>query len=163
MSREATTGRGGVFSHFGPRTTDEKRGGVVDAGGRKKQVVYKFSYSDLPRGSTDLANAEIPIGAIITEVSWKTTTAFAGGTSYDVGLESSAQSALDADGVFDLLALTDIDATPPAASFLLSSLHGGTNSGVVLGQHLLVAQQLMVVATGTFTAGAATVTIEYMA
>jgi len=161
MSREATTGRGGVFSHFGPRTTDEKRGGVHDAGGRKKQVVYKFSYDDLPRGSTDLANVEIPIGAVITDAYWKTTTVFAGGTGYDVGLESSAQAAIDADGLWDAIVLTEIDATPGAA-LISASVHTGTNSGVLIGQHLTVAAQLMVVANGTFTAGEATVTIEYI-
>ena len=90
-----------------------------------------------------------------------TTDDFAGGTSYDIGLEQSdGSTAIDADGLFDAVVLADLDATPGVS--VTAAEHAGTNSGVLIGQKLLVDGYRMVVATGTFTAGEAVFVLEYV-
>lgn len=165
MAREATTGRGGVYSHFGPRSTNEKVGGVQNVGGRFKDIVYKITYDDLPGGSTDDAVAYVPIGARIIDCWFDVTTAFAGGTSYTVGLEQSdGTTAIDADGLFAGLILADIDATQ--VDPLVASLYGASTpsaAGALIGSTpLTVNGYLVMAATGTFTAGAANVILRYL-
>jgi len=151
-----------VLVHYGPRSTDEKRGGEVHSHGKVKQIVYKFDYSDLPGGASDALTAYVPAGAMVLNAYFNTTTTFAGGTSYDIGMEQSdGSTAIDADGLFDALILADIDAS--VAGSLTAAEHAGTNSGVLCGQRLAVDGYLLVAATGTFTAGEAELVVEYMA
>jgi len=151
----------GVLQHYGPRTTNETNGGVQNTGTRTKAITYKFSFDDLPGGGADSLRAYIPAGAIVKDAFILTTTDFAGGTSYDIGLEQSdGSTAIDADGLFDALVLADLDATP--GSSVTAAEHAGTNSGVLIGQKLLVDGYLVVAATGTFTAGEAVFVVEYM-
>lgn len=160
MAYEETDGRS-VQVHYGPRSTTETNGGVQSTGTRSKAIVYKFSYDDLPGGGADSLRAYIPAGAVVKDCYFLVTTDFAGGTSYDIGLEQSdGSTAIDADGLFDALVLADIDATP--GSSVSAAEHAGTNSGVLIGQKLLVDGYLVIAATGTFTAGEATVVLEYM-
>jgi len=162
MGYEAATARDSVQVHYGPRSTNETNGGELATGSRTKQIAYKFTYDDLPNGGSDALRAFIPAGSVVTNAFFNTTTAFAGGTSYDIGLEQSdGTTAIDADGLFDALITADIDAT--VAGSLTAAEHAGTNSGVLCGQRLAVDGYLMVVATGTFTAGAAEIIIEYVA
>ena len=160
MSLEEAAVRG-VLQHYGPRTTNETNGGVQNVGGRTKSATYKFSYDDLPGGGADAIRTFIPAGAVVKDCYILVTTDFAGGTSYDIGLEQSdGSTAIDADGLFDALVLADIDATP--GSSVTAGEHAGTNSGVLIGQKLLVDGYLVVAATGTFTAGEAVVVIDYV-
>jgi len=160
MSLE-TAGTRGVLVQYGARNTDEKRGGNVTTGSRTQQIVYKFDYSDLPGGASDALTAFVPAGAMVTEAYFNTTTTFAGGTSYDIGMEQSdGSTAIDADGLFDALVLADIDAT--VAGSLTATEHGGTNSGVLCGQRLAVDGYLVVAATGSFTAGECEFILEYV-
>lgn len=157
----ATDSKRGVLVHYGPRDTDESFGGELATKGKQHQIVYKFSYSDLPGGSTDALTAFVPSGAMITEAYFIPTTAFAGGTSYDIGLiQSNNSTEIDLDGLFDALVLADIDASIGTA--LTASLHGGTNSGALVGSVLTADGYLKVAATGTFTAGEATFILEYV-
>ena len=111
----------------------------------KRKPVIKI---DLPKNLVNLVDAYI-----------KATTAFAGGTSYDIGLiQSDDSTAIDLDGIWDAIVLADLDAT----SGSVSSEHAGTNSGVLIGSSLAADGYLKVVATGTFTAGVAELTIEYI-
>jgi len=160
MALEDTAGRG-VLTSYGPRPTNETNGGKLGSKGRIKQITYKFSYDDLPGGGTDALRAFVPAGAVIVDAYIIPTTDFAGGTSYDIGLEQSdGSTAIDADGLFDALVLADLDATP--GSSVTAAEHAGTNSGVLIGQKLLVDGYLLVAATGTFTAGVAVFMIEYV-
>jgi len=162
MGLETSAGRGGVQTHYGTRAVDETNGGQVNTGGKVKQITYKFSYDDLPGGGTDALRAYIPAGAIVVDAYFNTTTTFAGGTDYNIGLEQSdGSTAIDADGLFDALILADIDAT--VAGALMASLHAGTNSGVLCGQRIAVDGYLVVLANGTFTAGEAEIVLEYIA
>lgn len=160
MALENSSGRG-VLTHYNTRTTDETKGGVQNTGTRKKAITYKFSYDDLPGGNSDAIYAFVPAGAVVVDAYILTTTDFAGGISYDIGLEQSdGSTAIDADGLFDALILADLDATP--GSSVTAAEHGGVNSGVLIGQKLLVDGYLVVAATGTFSAGEAVFVLEYM-
>jgi len=162
MGLETSAGRGGVQTHYETRSTNETNGGQVHTHGKVKQITYKFSYDDLPGGGTDALRAFVPAGAMVVDAYFNTTTAFASGTSYDIGLEQNdGSTAIDADGLFDALVLADIDASVGTA--LTASLHAGTNSGVLCGQRLSVDGYLVVAATGSFTAGEAELVLEYIA
>lgn len=160
MSLENSSGRG-VLAHYGPRSTDRSYGGYTETKAGTKQIRQSFTYDDLPGGSTVSLQAYVPAGAVITDAWFFVDTAFAGGTSYDIGLEKSdGSTAIDADGLFDALVLADIDAS--VGVNLCASEHAGTNSGALIGAPLAYDAYLVAAATGTFTAGAATIVIEYM-
>lgn len=156
MSLEEASVRG-VQVHYGPRTTNETNGGVQNTGTRKKAITYKFSYDDLPVGGTDELRAFVPAGAAITDCYVKATDDFVGGTSYDIGLiQSDDSTAIDLDGIFDALTLAQANAGADMRE------HAGTNSGALIAQELAADGYLKVVATGTFTAGEATLVLEYL-
>jgi len=149
----------GVLVHYGPRSTDQSYGAENAGGGKVKSLTYKWSYDALPGGSADNLKLYIPAGAQVVDAYIKATTAFAGGTSYDIGLEQSdGSTAIDADGLWDAIVLADLDAT----SGSVASEHGGTNSGAIIGTSLANDAYLVAAATGTFTAGVAELTIEYI-
>ncbi len=160
MSFESDATRG-VYNHFGPRSTTEG----MKFGGRVSDEVVKlaswqFTYNDLPvGGSTNTHFFSIPVGAKLTNAWFQVDTAFAGGTSYDIGLVDSAGTEIDLDGLWDGLTLAEIDASE---TVLDSLAHAGINSGAILMTPLASAAQLKVVATGTFTAGQARILIEYI-
>ena len=102
-TRENSSGRG-VFQHYGTRTTDETGGGVNNSMGRSKSISYKFSYDDLPGGSTDDTVQYIPAGAVVKDCYVLVTEDFAGGTDYNIGLEQSdGSTAIGADELFDAI------------------------------------------------------------
>ena len=155
MSLENSASRD-VLAHYGPRSTLEKYGGEASNGGKVKTAVYKFSYDGLPvNGDTGL-HYVVPAGAIIKDVWISSPTAFVGGTSYDIGLEEADGSTIDLDGLFDALLLAELNLGASART------HTGTNSGALLDLEVTAAAQLIVVATGTFTAGVAELVIEYV-
>ena len=155
MALENTAGRG-VLAHYGPRSTDEHYGGEAAGGGKLKHAVFKFSYDNLPVNNDDGLTYTIPQGVMIKNVYVKATTDFASGTSYDIGLEEADGTVIDLDGLFDALTLAEINVGDDALS------HGGTNSGVLLNLETTAPAQLIVVETGTFTAGEAELVIEYI-
>lgn len=132
--------------------------------GPKEYMEVAINYDDLPTFTTDLNNdgtnngfsdqdAYIPAGAYITKASLIVTTAFAGGTSYNIGTYNQAGTVIDADG---------IDAGVLTAA-LAANLAVACNGALVGGTGLITADSYLVVAaTGTFTAGAAKLVIEYI-
>ena len=98
----------------------------------------------------------IPQGAYILSARFQTIVAFAGGTSYDIGLYDAAGAAIDADGLFDALLVAEINAVNEWAD---SSDFTGALVGVDAG--LTADAYLVAAATGTFTAGKGRVLIEY--
>jgi len=158
-----------VAKNFGVRKTDMKYGGRIQ-NDIIKTAVWTFSYDDLPVASTNKLTFSIPAGAIILEAYFNVITAFAGGTSYDIDLVDSAGAAIGTgkDKLWDALLLTEIDSSAVGTA-VLSSTHTGTNSDNVLAGSATDAEfklasdgQLLVVATGTFTAGVAQVIIQYL-
>ena len=75
-----------------------------------QRLVIDFDYSDLPSFTADLNNdgtkngffggdANIPAGAFITNAYIVVTTAFTGGTSYDIGTYKADGTVIDANGI----------------------------------------------------------------
>jgi len=138
-----------VLNHYGPRDRDAKWGGQAKSTGQVKRAEWQFDYSDLPTyGSTNLQFA-IPANATIVSSTWITGTAWAGGTSLNVGLYQGDGTVIDADGL-------DAAITPTTAGAVIEG--NGALVGATIGAN---AGELTVAATGTYTAGTATVIVEY--
>lgn len=148
-------------NHYGPRKVDEKFGGEISSSGGVKEVEWVFSYDDLP-GPTTGGEMEtlVPKGAVILSARFQTITAFAGGTSYDIGLQQQDGTEIDNDGLWDALALAEINAENEWSD---ASTHAGTNSGNLVSTTVGLAANayLKAVATGTFTAGKGRIVITY--
>lgn len=153
MGRYTLTGH--AVSNYGPREIEDKLPAqFAQATGLKKMVV-QFKYDDLPTySSTDDSVLKIPANARIVRATFRTVVAFAGGTSYDIGLYTSAGVAIDADGIDAAVLLAAINAvgeTVVCDGALVNNTAGiGTDAG-----------QIVVAATGTFTAGEGYLTVEY--
>lgn len=150
----------GVLTHYGTRTTDQKRGGQMTTGSAKKQLKYTFDFDDLPGGSTDEISAYIPAGGRVVDAYLKMNVDYAGATtpSLDIGLiQSDDSTAIDLDGLFDGI-------TPALANAgAVASEDAGTNSGALIGVELAAKGYLKVaVAAGTITAGSFEIVIDYM-
>ena len=162
MAHENTAGRG-VLAHYGPRTTKHEYGAYLNSGGRRKSIVHTVSWEDfpvLPSANKAGLDVFIPIGATIIEAYFQVTTAFAGSSgTIDIGLEEQDGTEVDDDGLFNGILQVDIDGT--RGFTLLASQ--ATVVGAILGEQLDVEAYLkMVVASGSFTAGQATVTVDYL-
>lgn len=144
---------GGRQTHFGAMDTDQKRGAISHGNGQKKEVEYVFSYDDLP--ADDDGNEmliRIPADSFIEAAYLKVGTAWAGGTSIDIGLAQTDGTVIDADG---------IDAAVATASLTANAIIDcdGALVGASVGSNDAV---LEVTASGTYTAGTATLVIEYL-
>ena len=138
-----------VVNHYGPRDTDASKGGQAKSTGQIKRAEWQFAYDDLPTyGATNIQFA-IPANATIVSSKWITGTAWAGGTSLNVGLYQGNGTVIDADGL-------DAAITPTTAGAVIDG--NGALVGASIGAN---AGELTVAATGTYTAGTATVIVEY--
>lgn len=151
MSRENSSGRG-VFAHYGPRATNEKGGGALNAGGRKKQLVATLAYDDLPAGGLDDALSQIPAGAVITGGWASVTVAWVGGTSIGIGLVEPDGTAMDPDGLWGAIATAEIDALTESVAA----------DGALVDTRLDTSGVLTTVVVGTYTAGELQVVVEYV-
>jgi len=141
-------------THYGPRDIEDKLGSkhTVKQGEEVLEVVY--SYDDLPTYGDDQANFRIPANSRIKEATLRVITAFAGGTSYNIGLYQSDGTVIDADGIDAAVATAAIDAvgeTVACDGALVANTAGiGTAAG-----------QVVIAATGTYTAGKAVLKVVY--
>lgn len=134
----------------------DEQGAVKDGGAAAvqatKQLVVKL---DLTANKGVAANdAFIPAGAYITKAHLVVTTAAAGGTSINFGLANAAGTAIDADGIDAAVATAALAANKGVACD--GALVGGTATVGAADAYVTTAN------TGTFTAGAATLVIEYI-
>ena len=150
----STTGTRRAAQTYGVRTHEEQAPAVYQTSGATEVLEYTFSYDSLPTYGGDQLIQRIPANARIISATPRVITAFAGGTSYDVGLYDEDGNAIDADGIDDDILLAAINAvgeTVVCDGALVGNTAGiGTTAG-----------QVVVAATGTFTAGKATLVIEY--
>ena len=150
----STTGTRRAATHYGVREIEDKLPSKYAGANGKEVHNYTFSFDDLPVTGDDEAILRIPANARISRATLRIITAFAGGTSYNFGLSESDGTVIDADGIDAAVALTAIDAIGDVVlcdGALVGSLVGiGSEAG-----------QLLVAATGTFTAGKAQLEIEY--
>lgn len=113
-----------------------------------------FSYDDLPAASEDELYQKLPVGARVLSAKLKVTTAFAGGTDLTVGLSQPDGTVIDADG---LVTATEGAVANLAANKFVDGV--GALIGDTDGQ--TTKSMVVVTANGTFTAGEATLVVEY--
>jgi len=143
----------GVPNHFGRRIVEKKLPYYLPSDGLVKTLVYPFFYDDLAVVSaSDVGNQLIPAHAFIKEAYIKVNTAFAGGTSYNFGLYQADGTVIDLDG---------IDAAVATAT-LAANAWVNCNGALVGASIGAAAGQLVVAATGTFTAGNGKIIINYI-
>jgi len=144
----------GVPQYFGPADAVVlKKPGAMSSVEQEKTIRIDFDYANLPAVSADdVGILTVPAHAKVISAELQVTTAFAGGTSYNVGFSTPAGSVVDADGLFAALALAAIDTKGKWA------LGAGALVGTTVGSD---AVQVTAAATGTFTAGAATLFVKY--
>lgn len=133
--------------------------------GALRHMVVDINWDDLPTFTTDSNNDGslnkfsgqdnfIPANSFITNAYLVVETAFADGTSYDIGLYDEDGSAIDADGIDAGVALAALGADE--AVVCDGALVRGTATIGSSNGYLVVAE------TGTFTAGKAKLFIEYL-
>jgi hypothetical protein len=146
---------GNAATQYGPRGFETQLPAqYVSSQGDKVQSIT-FSYDTLPSASTnDDSVLLIPANSYVVSAILRVTTAFAGGTSYNIGLEETDGTAIDVDGLFAALALAAIDAVGETA------IGGGALIGLAAGTGS-AAGQVVFAETGTFTAGEATLEVVY--
>lgn len=158
MSRVAITngatagGKRRAATHYGPVTVAS---GVpstyVDEASQVMEI--PFAFNGLPTYGVDKIVQAIPAKAHVDSVDFVVTTAFAGGTSYAVGLYKADGTAIDADGLVTDAAAALANLTPAG-----TVLHGG---GALVGTTLAYDSQVKVTATGTFTAGEGVIVVKF--
>lgn len=145
----------GVNVQYGPQVAEKDKGYQVSQVGETVQLVIPFNYDALPTTSaTNGTIPKIPAKSVITRaVVLPAKTAFAGGTSYNVGLSQPDGTVVDADGIFAAITLAQLNA-------------GGTNlatQGALVNASVGANDvQVTAAATGTFTAGSGYIVIEYI-
>lgn len=144
----------GVAVHYGARSTDGKYGRYGGESGVTKSAEWTFSYDDLPVAGTDILGVSLPAYSQISSARLEILTAFAGGTSYNLGLEQSDGTDIDVDGIDAAVALTAMDGVGDAVQCDGALVGGILSTGAA-------AAYLTVVATGTYTAGKARLVVEY--
>lgn len=153
MTRIKINGR--AATHFNSREIEDVLPSKYAGSDGINVLSHTYSFDDLPVAGEDEAILRIPANARIVKATLRIITAFAGGTSYLIGLEQPDGTTIDADGISGAaLLLAEMDAVGDVVALtgaLVNLLVGiGANDG-----------QVVVAATGTFTAGKAVLEIEY--
>jgi len=155
------TNADGLYVGFGPRKVEDHTAAMLPGGDLTRKIVLKIVGKEVPAsaGAEELANSPyIPAGSNIKSVRVLVDTAFTGGTSLDLGGFVLAGTADDEDGFIAALLTatltTGYDETYTAAA----TNKGGAYLGTKLATGIKVAASYN---TSAFTAGVATVTIEY--
>lgn len=149
MGYEIVNGR---LVHFGEREVTEKRAAEIKTVGNEVEIEFRVKYDDLPTAdSNDSSLVAIPKDSIIRSCTLEVITAFTGGTSYNIGLEQSNGTDIDADGLDAALDLTALGAGDQVAcdGALVGASIGG-NDG-----YLLMAE------SGSHTAGECRIVVRY--
>jgi hypothetical protein len=144
----------GVVQHYGPRTTREDFGGRI-VQDYIKTVRWEFSFNRLPAPGTTNIEQVIPAHSSILTARLVVKTAFAGGTSYTVGLQQADGTEIDNDGLLTAATLGVAALTPRGKTIVGTGALVGTTIGANKGE-------LVVVSSGTFTAGRAEIIVEYV-
>ena len=146
---------GNAVTHYGTREVETLLPTQYDTKNGLTVQEINFSFDSLPTASaSDQAVLTIPANAYIESATLRVLEVFTGGTSYDIGLQETDGTEIDDDGLFDgtlLAALNVVGETTVGAGTLITLAAGiGTAAG-----------QVIVVETGTFTAGRAVLEVVY--
>lgn len=151
MTRVSVNGY--AYTHWGKREIEDLAPSRFDGPNEGQETLQvTFSYDDLPAASSDdNLILTIPANSVLVSADIRVHTAFAGGTSYDFGLAETDGTAIDADGIDAAVATAALTA---GAYIACDGALIGANIGSADGQ-------ITVAATGTYTAGKATLTVVY--
>lgn len=156
----------GVYRRYGkPRDTSSMPGEVQTYSAGRRALEMDFEFNDYPDFTADLDadgtddgwsgnDVFIPAGSYITSAYLIVETAFAGGTSYNIGLYEADGTAIDADGIDAAVAVADMNTADVVVC----------NGALVGGAVTIGADDAYVkaVPTGTYTAGKAKLVIEFI-
>ena len=146
------TNADGLKVGFGTADTRNEMAGGVETKGRVRQLEMKVYY-DKDITEADVRASVIPAGATVLSAKTAVTTAFAGGTAITLGTIGTDGTGADADAV--------ITATEGAVANLTEGavVEG---AGTLIGTTTSADVNLTYATTGSFTAGEATVIVEYI-
>lgn len=158
-------------TEYGPRVIEDKLPTKYVGDKGEEVLEVTFSYDDLPTYGLDEAIYRIPANARIKEATLTVITAFAGGTSYDIGLYQEDGTVIDADGIDAAIALAAINTAGNrvrsdgalVSSFTVDATSVSTTEPPAYTAPTIgaAAGQIVVAATGTFTAGKARLRVVY--
>jgi hypothetical protein len=157
MSRASTwTNSDGLVVGFGARDSKNPNAATVRTEGNIEVLQFALNYDDMPAIGTAPSSKSIPIPAnsSILRGNFRVTTAWTGGTNIDFGTMNSAGTAIDDDG-FDVAVLTAALTLNAVIDFDGALMTGDASVGTADAY-------FGTVVTGTYTAGAGVVTIEYL-
>lgn len=142
----------GLEIGFGRRDTKNLEAGAIEVKGQVRQVELEI-YFDKDNTTASVKNAVLPVGAVVSAATLYVREAFAGGTSVTVGT-------IKTDGTG---AVTD-NLVKPAAAATASLTKGAVieGAGNLVGATVADALNITYATTGTFTAGRATLLVEYI-
>lgn len=154
MTRKSTwSNPDGLIVGFGPNFPERHEGGAVNFEGPYKVVSAQITFQSTPASVT----LPVPPGSAVKAVYLVVGTAWAGGTDIQVG------DGADPDGFISAGQGATANLTAGAmirASGAYAIGDAATNKG--LDKVYAVADNIDVAFTGTFTAGTATISVEYM-
>jgi hypothetical protein len=114
MSQVVIPSTNGVLYFYGPRPArDENILGLIHKSGDTQEMEFYYDFSTLPAPATAtspgfIAGSGIPAYSLIRYAYVEVLTAFAGGTSYIIGLQTVAGVEIDNNGLFTNLLLASI-------------------------------------------------------
>lgn len=142
----------GLEVGFGRRDTKNLEAGSIEVKGQVRQVELEV-YFDGDNAAASVKSAVIPVGAVIVGATLQVSTAFAGGTSVQVGSIST-----DGDTI-------DTDAFITASAGAVANLTAGAvleGAGAAVGTTVTHPTNITYTLTGDFTAGRGTLLVEYI-
>lgn len=147
----ATAGNGRrAATHYGRRDIEDVAPSSHKQALGVSKLEYTFSFDDLPVANLDQLVLRVPANAVIKSAHIVSLVSSAGGTSYNFGLYQADGTVIDLDGID--AAVTNA-ALVAGAHIVCDGALVGVNIGAAAGQ-------LVVAATGTFTAGKFQVVLE---
>lgn len=160
----AWTNEDGLVIRYGTDRAAVMPGGST-AEGVHKTLVHKFDFNDIANTDTAAPNpheASIPADSVIVRATLYVTTAFAGATAtLDIGLKQDDGTNTDDDGIDAAIAVTALDAV--GDTILCDGALVSAETGDLTGVRFTEAQWIMTTwDTAAFTAGAATLVVEYL-
>lgn len=153
----------GLVQDFGlDRSTKVNEG--ITAENVHKTLVHKFTFADVANTDTAAAGPDaafIPAGSVITRAALYVTDAFVGATAVlDVGLKVAAGTNTDDDGILSTGIATidaDGDVVIGDGAYVLQETGDLTGIRLAADQYIMTTYD-----TAAFTAGAATLVVEYL-
>lgn len=146
----------GVKAHYGPRVNIDNLGGDHGSKSRVKTAKWVITYAELNAdfASVDLGASgayAIPAGAVITSAMINVTEAFDGtAQTMSVGLENSAGTAIDADGIDVTVDVTALGSTACDGALVGATIGEADGYLAVVG------------AAADSTVGSCEIIVEYM-